>query len=111
MISNETNPAYALGKGVPFSVAVRFTTDGSNVPTLTQSHSGQVSIAVATNTYTLTMPKSWDETDAILVTHSLAATINVVETNSPSGKTITLAFSGAMASATVSVVLFGRDNK
>lgn len=109
MISNETRLAHALGRGVPFSVSFRFTTDGSGVATLTQSHRSQISISKSTNTYTITLPKSWGETDAVHVTHGLYATVNVVETNSPSAKTITLAFSGAIASNTVSVTLFGRD--
>ena len=111
MISDATNPAHALGHGVPFKAAVRFTTDGSNDPTLTQSHDGQVAISRSTNTYTLTFPEAWDTTDAVVVTHSAHATLNVTETNAPASKTVTLAFSGAFASGTCSVVLHGRVNK
>jgi hypothetical protein len=110
MISNETNPLFALGVGVPFIAAFRFTTNGAGVPTLTQSHKGLISIVQATNTYTITFPKSWATTDAVLVSHSLEATVSHVETNSPSARTVTLVFGATLASATVSVMLAGRTS-
>lgn len=86
-------------------VGLRFTTDGTGIPTFeTESNKdGNYTITQATNTYTITIG-AVGSFRAISVTHSLAATVNVVVTHSASAGTITLAFSTDFDSAICDVI-------
>ncbi len=89
----------------PCVFAVEFTTNGAGVPTLTHNYGGTVSVAQATNTYTITCPGVWGKTYALSVAFDGAATIECTRTESATAGTITLAFGAAMNSKRITALL------
>ena len=105
LASGEINPTHSAG-GDMIAIPFSFQTDGSNDPTFvvsgtTTAMKGQVSIARATNAYTLTFKFNWYETRAVVVAHTAAATINCTPTSTAASGTVTLSFSAAMTSQRV----------
>lgn len=86
--------------GQPLALGLAFTTDGSNDPTLLDTHGGTISIARSTNTYTITLP-SWEVTQCVIAEANNKA-LNIVKTITPDAGsgvgTIVLAFSAALTS-------------
>jgi hypothetical protein len=98
------NRPWQLGNGVGRAV-VEFTTNGSGVPTLTHSYGGQVTVAQATNTYTITFASGWGKTYGLAVCFDGAATIECTRTESASAGTITLAFGAAVNTKRITATL------
>ncbi len=104
--SGNWNGLQALGFK-ELEIAFRFTTDGSNDPTLADTRDGLLSIARATNAYTVTLlgGKPFRTARAIIVGHSATSTVNCTPTFSATAGTVTLSFSGAMTSQTVDCIV------
>lgn len=85
-------------------IGFQFTTDGTGVPTLTDDYDGLVSIAQATNTYTITFG-AVGAIKTVVVSQSLNATVNHVTTFSASAGTAIIAFSTDFDSATCDVIV------
>ncbi len=90
-----------------YAVGLRFTTNGSGVPTLEDDYDGKFTIVQATNTYTITGPEV-GAYKAIVASHSLFATVNAVVTHTTT--TIVIAMSTDFDSATCDVVAFASDS-
>ncbi len=90
---------FAVGGDVQL-ICVPVVIDGSGDATLGDDLNNTVSVARATNTYTLTFKYSWAKTKGLNVFNPVAATINCVPTATPASGTIACAFSGSVTSMT-----------
>jgi hypothetical protein len=104
-------PVMAWG-GEPVLLATYFTTNGSGVETIGTgaSHGGRVSVSRpdesgAPETYLVDFGCTWDDTQACVVTHQLSATVNYELTIDPTAGTVELAFSGAIVSNRIDLML------
>ncbi len=89
-------------------IGLRFTTDGSGVPTLLDDYGGKVTVTQATNTYTCYIGEC-ASIKAAPVGHSLTATVNAVVTTNAAAGTVIIAFSGSFFSATCDLMALVSD--
>jgi len=97
-----------LGKK-PGLIGCQFITDGANAPTMVAASDGDDLITVTNptgNTYRVTFPGTWGTVQCAIAKSNLDATLNNTPTGTPGSGYVEFAFSGALTSATVQVLLY-----
>lgn len=90
-------------------IGTSFTTNGSGVPTILYDAQGSISVAQATNTYTISFPGSWVSTVCCVIDHQNNA-VTYTKTITPSAGTVAIAFSGAFNGGRCDVFLVVTPN-
>lgn len=103
---------FGLGKK-PGLIGCQFTTDGANAPTMVNttgidtSEGGLITVSNPTgNTYRVTYPGTFGSCQCAIAKSNLDATLNNTPTATPGSGYVDFAFSGALTSATVQVLMY-----